>query len=569
VAIHSITSGAPLHFGFSRDGIGAPDTAALPLIERVAAKILARQAAHAPNRPFVQFGNESVTYGEASRRANRTANALAGFGIGKGSRVAILMRNRLEYFDLWFGLSRLGAVQVPLNTEYKMLQIAHVFNRAPIDAVVAESDLLPELLAALRQIDASPRIFALGPVPGAQLQLGAPERAEAIDYARVIPDADDRMPESAEAVTGADVGAVMNTSGTTGPSKGVMLSHAQQYLLGRMIAADMDLNADDVYYNFFPLFHNTAQAMITIPVLLVGARMVLTERFSASRFWPDVREHQCTAFYYIGEIAHILLKSTAVEDAHGSRLRVGWGIGASPQNFVEFGKRFGVAMRTGYGSTEANVPCYLPHDSDKPQSCGQSVRGFEVKIANELGEAVPAGETGEILIRSSEPWALMLGYDGDPVATVAAWQDLWLHSGDLGCLDDAGYLYFKGRVKDSIRVRGENISAFEVEQVIGEVDGVVEVAAIAVPSELGGDELKIVVVVGENAPLTPASLVAHAERHLPRYSIPRYIEFVSVLPKTPTNKVQKHLLRSTPFAVGTWDRHAPNRAADNGTGITG
>jgi len=554
MSVHSAIDQTPLRFGFPPGGIGIPETDALPLAERVAAKILARQAAQAPDRPFVQFGDERMTYGEADMRANRTANALANLGAGKGSRIAILLYNRLEYLDTWFGLSRIGAVQVPLNTEYKAAQIVHVFKRAPIDIVIAETSLLPELRAALRQIDAQPKIVVLRSFSRAAGQTDERD-AETIDYLDMIRDASGNVPDGAASVSGADVGAVMNTSGTTGPSKGVVLSHAQQYILGRMIAADMELNADDVYYNFFPLFHNTAQAMITIPVLLVGARMVLRERFSVSQFWPDIREHQSTAFYYIGEIVNMLLKSTVAEDAHGSRLRVGWGIGASAHDFVEFGRRFGIAMRTGYGSTEANVPCFLPRDSDKPQSCGRPVPGFDVKIANEQGETLPTGETGEILIRSSEPRAIMMGYDGDPVATVAVWQDLWLHSGDAGCMDEAGNLYFKGRVKDSIRVRGENISAFEVEQAMGQVDGVLEVAAIAVPSELGGDDLKIVVVARSDAKLTPLDLIRHAQRYLPRYSIPRYIEFVSSLPKTPTNKVQKHVLRSTPFTDATWDRN--------------
>jgi len=548
--VHSSTS--PLRFGLPEGGLENPAGDKLPLADRVAAKILARQAAQAPDRPFVDFAGQTVTYGEADRRANRAANALARAGIGRGDRVAIVLRNRLEYFDLWFGLSRLGAIQVPMNIEYKAQQIAHVFNRAPIAAVIVEDGLHSELLIALGQLSVRPKVFCIA--DAAALAKLKSADASLIDFGAALREVDDRPPAGADSVSGADAGAVMNTSGTTGPSKGVLLSHAQQYILGRMIAADMGLRADDVYYNFFPLFHNTAQAMITIPVLLVGARMVLTERFSASRFWPEAIEWGCTAFYYIGEIAHILLKSTSAEDARGAKLRIGWGIGASPQNFVEFGKRFGIQMRTGYGSTEANVPCYLPHNSKNPESCGRPVAGFEVRIANELGEPVPAGETGEILIRSSEPRAVMMGYDGDPAATLAAWQDLWLHSGDAGAMDKDGNLYFKGRVKDSIRVRGENISAFEVEQVIGDVDGIAEVAAIAVPSELGGDDLKIVVVAHATAKLVPADLIAHAERALPRYSIPRYVEFVAELPKTPTNKVQKHVLRSQPFTAGTWDR---------------
>jgi crotonobetaine/carnitine-CoA ligase len=414
--------------------------------------------------------------------------------------------------------------------------------------MVVERGLLGVFSVALAQIKRKPTLVLLD----------ADQRVEAldgaIDYAAEVVVASARAPAGADDVSGADPGAVMNTSGTTGPSKGVRLSHAQQYILGRMIGADMGLRADDVFYNFYPLFHNTAQAMITVPVLLVGARMILTDKFSASRFWPEVIAHRCTAFYYIGEIMRILLKSTTAADARGAQLRVGWGIGAAAKDFVEFQQRFGVTLRTGYGSTEANVPCYLPHGSTNVESVGRAVAGFEIRIANDRGEPVEPGMQGEILVRSHEPCALMLAYDGDADATVAAWQDLWFHSGDAGVLDADGNLYFKGRVKDSIRVRGENVSAFEVEQALGEVDGVLEIAAVAVPSELGGDDIKVVVVIREGAAITPEMLVAHAQSQLPRYAVPRYVEFVSALPKTPTNKVQKHVLRAQPFTASTWDR---------------
>lgn len=547
--IHSNAAGtAPLRFGFPGPGIGDPSSDTLPLHDRMASRILSKQAAAAPGRPFVYFAGAWISYGEADLRANRAAHVLAAAGVKAGTRVAILLRNRLEYLDLWFGLSRLGAIQVPINTEYKAPQIAHVFNRAPIEVAVIEHGLREEFSIAVGQLARKPNVLFLD--TGRQ----GPGLDGALDYQAAVAVAPASTPAGADDVSGADAGAVMNTSGTTGPSKGVRLSHAQQYILGRMIAADVDLSPDDVFYNFFPMFHNTAQAMITIPVLLVGARMILTERFSASRFWPEVIEHGCTAFYYIGEILRILLKSTTPADANGARLRVGWGIGAAPKDFVDFRERFNVEMRTGYGSTEANVPCYLPHDSPNVESVGRAVAGFEIRIANDRGEPVPAGAQGEILIRSHEPCALMLAYDGDADATVAAWQDLWFHSGDAGVLDEEGNLYFKGRVKDSIRVRGESVSAFEVEQCLGSIDGIIEIAAIAVPSELGGDDIKVVVVTREGAVVTAERLVAHAQSQLPRFAVPRYVEFVKALPKTPTNKVQKHVLRAQPFTEATWDR---------------
>ena len=366
----------------------------LSLADQVAAHVLRRQAQACGERVFVVCADKVVTYREAHLRANRVANAFQALGAARGTRVGILLRNRIEYLDLWFGLSRIGAIQLPLNTEYKRSQILHVLKRAPVPLIVVQEDLLDELLPALDELDEVRTLVVLGSTAGAEARAKTTVRS----YSASVEAARDAEPEC-EPVMGSDVGAVMNTSGTTGPSKGVRLSHAQQYILGRNIAADLSLTEDDVYYNFFPLFHNTAQAMITLPVLLVGAKMVLVEKFSATRFWSEAREHRCTVFYYIGEILRILLKSTATEDATGSGLRAGWGIGASPKDFLEFQKRFGVTLHSGYGSTEANVGVYLPRDNADPASVGRALPGYELRIANERDAPLPSGTMGEILVR--------------------------------------------------------------------------------------------------------------------------------------------------------------------------
>ena len=520
-----------------------------PLADQVAARILQRRADTRGARPFVVCGDTVVSYGEAHARANRVANAFLALGASRGTRVGVLLRNRLEYLDLWFGLSRIGAIQLPINTEYKRAQILHVLKRAPVPLIVVQEDLLDELLPAIDGLAERQTLVIIGNADAARRRTKATVRS----YSTSVESATDDDPDC-EPVMGSDVGVVMNTSGTTGPSKGVRLSHAQQYILGRNIAVDLGLTERDVFYNFFPLFHNTAQAMITLPVLLTGAKMVLADKFSATRFWQDVREHRCTVFYYIGEILRILLKSTSVEDARGTQLRVGWGIGASAQDFAEFQRRSGVTLRSGYGSTEANVGVYLPHENPDPASVGRAIPGYELRIANEHDEPVPSGTMGEILVRSREPCAIMLGYDGDPAATLAAWRDLWFHTGDAGYLDEAGNLFFTGRLRDAIRVRGENVSAFEVEEVISQADGVLEVAAVAVPAELGGDDVKVVIVARAGAQVDPQALIAHATANLPRFAVPRYVEVVDALPKTETNKVRKNMLRATPFTAGTWDR---------------
>ena len=253
--------------------------------------------------------------------------------------------------------------------------------------------------------------------------------------------------------------------------------------------------------------------------------------------------------------------SDAAADGAGTKLRIGWGIGASAADFAEFKSRHGLEMRSGYGSTEGNVGVYMPHDDPNLSSVGRALPGFEVRIADETNDPLPPGKTGEILVRATEPCTVMLGYDGDPAATLAAWKDLWFHTGDAGYLDTDGNLFFKGRVKDGIRVRGENVSAFEVEEAIAQVDGVLEVAAIAVPCELGGDDVKIAVVTSAGCKLDAQTLIAHAEKQLPKFAVPRYVEFVAALPKTETNKVRKNVLRETPFTPATWDRlklHHPN-----------
>ena len=520
----------------------------VPLADQVAASILRKQAQVLGDRTFVTFAGHNISYAEADLQADRVAAGLSRLGITRGMRVAILLQNRPEYLNLWFGLSRIGAVQVPLNTAYRTPQLLHVLRRTPIATIIVERGLWQELESALPQMPELQTIITLDDDGSMRKSGGLVKSFESmLANGREVP-----LPE----VGGWDPGAVMNTSGTTGPSKGVLLSHAQQYLLGRNIARDLKMTGDDVYYNCFPLFHNTAQAMITIPVLLTGARMVLTERFSATGFWPDIGNHGCTLFYYIGEILRILLKSTAEGDGTGTKLRAGWGIGASPKDFIEFQTRHGVRLRSGYGSTEANVPVFLPEDAPNDVTVGRTIPGFELRIVDERNQPMPAGQTGEIVVRSGEPCAIMLGYDGDPAATVSAWQDLWFHTGDAGSLDTAGNLYFMGRVRDAIRVRGENVSAFEVEEAIGEIEGVLEVAAVAVPCDLGGDEIKAVIVPRQGAVLHPDMVIAHAMKRLPKFAVPRYIEIVEVLPKTETNKVRKNVLRSAPFTAATWDRLA-------------
>lgn len=516
-----------------------------PLAERAPGHLLRRAAAAHGERAFVTCGGVSVSYGEANRRANRVAQAFQRIGVGKGTRVGILCTNRLEYLDLWFGLAKLGAIELPINTEYKAAQLLHTLTRADVPVVVVEAALAVEFEALGDRLSCRHVIWLDAPVR-------APNGAHSAALTELLAQSSDEEP--AGVVSGADIGAIMNTSGTTGPSKGVLLPHGQQYWLGRSMALALELGPDDVFYNFFPLFHNTAQAMITIPVLLTGGQMILKKKFSVSEFWPDVRANNATVFYYIGEILHLLVKSGNGGEASGTRLRAGWGIGGAPADVEAFQNRYGVRLGMGYGSTEANVPVFRLLGADpKSAAAGKVLPEFDVRIAGPAGDSVPLGETGEILVRAREPSTLMAGYDGDERATREAFYGEWLRSGDAGRMDEQGNVYFVARIKDVIRVRGENVSAFEIEQTLAGFPGVFESAAIAVPAAIGGDDVKAVIVPHPGSQLDAMSIWSHCRQHLPKHSVPRYIEFCDALPKTETNKIRKNVLRERGLNEQTWD----------------
>lgn len=519
----------------------------LPVEERTLGRLLELAAATYGDRVFVRCRAEAVTYREAEAQARRAARALAGTGISHGARVAIMLPNCLEFLYVWFGIARLGAVEVPINSEFKSFQMGHVLNDSQCSVLVIDAAYLPRLAELAGKLPHLETVIVRGS--------GAPglDGVTCHDLGGLLAAAPDQDPPAR--VSHADLLAIVHTSGTTGPSKGVMVCHHHEYVLGRNIARDMELGPADVFYNFYPLFHNTAQGIITWAVLQVGCTMVLRDRFSASNFWREVRAYGCTTFYYMGAILRILLETAPDDVGPGSHpLRVAWGIAAGAEEFTRFRDRFGVPLRGGYGSTEANIPCFLPWDNPKPGSSGRVLPGWSVRIADAHDRPLGSGQIGEIVVRPDESYCMMQGYFNRPEATVEAWRNLWFHTGDAGYFDDDGDLFFVDRIRDVIRRRGENISSYEVETVVQQFDGVLEAAAIAVPAELGEDEVKVVILPKQGADLDLDDLVRHCEGQLAAFAVPRYFEVVAELPKTETDKVKKHVLRERGFTPTTWDR---------------
>ena len=336
---------------------------------------------------------------------------------------------------------------------------------------------------------------------------------------------------------------VLFTSGTTGRSKGCMLSHRYAVRHAQLFAQHMQLRADDVLYCPFALFHVDAAIFTVMPALELGAAAAIGRRFSVSGFWDEVRGFGATVFDFMGATLTLLHKRDRDPRDADNPVRLAWGVPMPPWA-EDFEQRFGLRLTELYGLTDAGIPIYSPLDEPRRAgSCGRVVEPFEVRI-----------DDGEIVIRSREPGLLMDGYFGMPDETREAFRDGWFHTGDLGRVDADGWFHFVGRRKEVIRRRGENISSFEVEEVVGSHPDVLEAAAYGVPSELLEEEVMVAVVPRRGRTLDPARLLEHCALRMARHMLPRYVDVVDALPRTPTEKVEKYRLVERGVTGRTWDR---------------
>jgi crotonobetaine/carnitine-CoA ligase len=312
-------------------------------------------------------------------------------------------------------------------------------------------------------------------------------------------------------------------------------------------------SARDVFYCPYPLYHVDALAVTVTPALYHATTAAIGVRFSATRFWDEMRRYQATVFDFMGSTLALLWKREPRPDDRDHSARLGWGV-PLPDFAPAFEERFGCALTDGYGSTDAGIPVVGVPGKPKPAgACGRAVEGYEVAILSPDGRRLPPDQSGEIAVRADEPHILMEGYVGDPDATLRTWRGLWHHTGDRGRLDASGYLYFEGRIGDSIRRRGENVSAQELEELIQSHPDVVEAAAIGVPSELTEEDIKVVAITRPGSGLAAPAFTGWMADQLPRYMRVRYVELVDDLPRTDTQKVMKAALRARWRTPGTWD----------------
>jgi crotonobetaine/carnitine-CoA ligase len=351
-----------------------------------------------------------------------------------------------------------------------------------------------------------------------------------------------------------DALSIIYTSGTTGLSKGALGPHKFWIVCAEKMLEYREGGKDDIFYTFMPFYHFNAQCLTTVTTLVAEAQMVIAERFSASRFWDDARHYGATQFNYLGGVIPILAKQPERPNDADNPIRIALGAGCPPAVMEEVEKRFGIKCLEGFGMTEIGIPIHVRVNDRRPGSCGKPMDIYEIKLFDDQDKEVPVGEVGEIVFRPREPFIMMLEYYNMPEKTLEAFRNLWFHTGDLAKKDADGYFYFVDRKKDALRRRGENISSFEVERAVNSHPSVLESAAVAVPSELGEDEVKICVVLKPGATLIPEELIKYCNDRMPYFAVPRFVEFMESLPKTPTDRVEKYKLKQAGITTNTWDR---------------
>lgn len=520
--------------------------------QRILPNLLANKAAIVPDQPYLQYQNgPEISFREVDLMTNRIANGLATLGLEKGDKVAILMPNSLEAIYIWFGCNRLGVVDVPINLANKGWFLSHVINDSESRILIIDRQFIDRLYTIKDDLTKLEKIVVWS-------QDGSTEPIDdlgidTLEYNDLLNASDDSVAVELEA---GDMQTIIYTSGTTGPSKGVMCPYGESYVAAMEYCKSLKVTDEDVFFTCLPLFHANARWLCIYPALLAESKAVVYERLSATGFWNQVRSAGATIFNSLGAMGSFIFNQPEKENDAKNPIRVCMAAPMPKEIFDDFEKRFDLKIIEGYGLSETGVITYNPYMATRKGTCGKSTESFETQILDEQGYQLGPNQVGEIAVRERLPYAMCLGYYNQPEKTIETFRNFIFHTGDAGYFDDDGYMYFVDRMKDYIRRRGENISSFEVERVVLSHPKVLDAAAIGVKSEVGEDEVKVVVVPVTDEELDPAELIKWCLPLMPYFAVPRYVEFWDQLPKTPNEKVQKHILRRAGLNENTWDREA-------------
>jgi crotonobetaine/carnitine-CoA ligase len=503
-----------------------------------------------PDQLCCTISDRRFTFAEMSTRADQLAAGLERLGVGKGDRVATLATNRAEILELFYGLARAGAVQVPLNAYLKGTFLRHQLRHSRARVLIVDAPGRIEVQGLLGELPDLELIVRLDPRTGETDLRGRDEVPyEALSVAGALPPEIQVRPE--------DTMSIVYTSGTTGMPKGCVLSHGYYTRSGRLNGDALELGDGDALYSALPLYHAGGRLIVLMSGLYRGLPVHLDPAFSARGFFRRAAETDATVAIGVGAMGAALLATAPGPNDRKHRLRT---MMVSPMSVCaqdEFRERFGIEPWTEvFGQTECMPLAFTPISSATRDrsGCGTVAPDLEMALLGDTTEPVAEGQIGEICVRPKHsPFAMFDGYWDQPDETQHAQRGAWYHTGDYGRLLPSGSLAFVDRKKDCLRRRGENVSSLELEAAINSHPDIVESAVHAVPSELAEDDIKACLVVRVGAALEPAGLFRFLQEHLPYYALPRYIEIVDALPRNAVGRVMKHVLRDRHLTDPVWD----------------
>ena len=495
---------------------------------------------------FAVFQDGEVwSYEQLRQKVRQLAGGFHEQGVGRGDHVAVWMFDSKEAILTFFAINYLGAVFVPMNTAYKGQVLSHVLNVSDAKVLVAHG----QLLERLGEVDVAQIEKAISVGVGE-----LPPAISGVDFSD-LESTSSEPPELDRPIEPWDVQSIIFTSGTTGPSKGVLSSYLHIFTNAGPETWHFVTGEDRFLINM-PIFHIGGMGVIFV-MLCRGGSIAVMDGFDTEKFWPFVRESKTTAFFLLGVMTTFLLKQEPSDDDKNHDVRLAFMVPLT-ETCTEFYERFGIDVYTIFNMTEISSPIVSEPNPTKRGTCGKKRDGVDVRLVDENDCEVAPGEIGEMIVRTDRPWGMNSGYYKNPEATAEAWRNGWFHTGDCFRQDSEGYFYFVDRMKDAMRRRGENISSFEVEAEVVAYPEVREAAAYAVPSDLGEDDVMISVAPVAGKTIDPKVLIEFLGERMPYFMVPRYIRVLDELPKTPSSKVMKHVLRTEGVTTDSWDREEHN-----------
>jgi len=518
-----------------------------PVGERTLLAAYERVLARTPDAEAQADETGSVTFAGSYERSLRLAAGFTGHGIGLRQPAALLLDNSLDAVHVWSGLGLGGMVEVPVNTAYKGRFLSHILNDSGAGLIVIEDGYVDRLAAVAGELTALRTVVVRGDVEraaGLRDRFRVAPLAELEEHGLAAPAPDDA----------GELMAYMYTSGTTGPSKGVLISHAHAYTYASREHQERPRGGDRILVTL-PVFHLAGQWYGVYQALIHGLPSYIASGFSVSRYWETVRTQGSTVTVMLGAMAELLQQQPPRPDDADNPLELAI-MAPLASDVAGFCRRFGLRAAAVYGMSEIGAVLDGPPETVVGGEAGFPREEYELRVVDAAGRDKPVGEIGELWVRPQDPRLVMRGYHNLPDKTAETLVDGWVHTGDAFRVDAHGRFFFADRMKDALRRRGENVSSFEVERVINEHPTVFESAVVGVPAELTEDEIKAVVVPREDQHVDPVELTRFLVDRLPYFMVPRYLEFAAELPKTPTQKVHKHLLRERGTGPDVWDREA-------------